>query len=164
MGFFDKLFDKREKMEYRKACDFIYNIALIQKVQYTENFTDISDDDYRTDIVGIVAAYVDSKPRESYVIGSSMGADIFRYGESMLLAQLDGEFIPKCKKKHTIYSRFVATKMGNALNATTARALAEEVCRINNIAPDPNKLNAIVVDINSLVTVVDGLLTTYRIV
>lgn len=164
MGLLDKLFDKREKMEYRKACDFIYNIALMQKVQYTETFDDISVDEYRTDIVGIVAAYVDSKPRESYVKGSSMGADMFRYGESMLLVQPDGDFVPKCKEKHSIYSCFVANKMGNSLNATTARTLAEEVFRVHNIVPDTNRINAIVVDVNSMITLVDSLLSTYRLV
>ena len=162
MGFFNKLFDKRKQLAYKDACDYLFTFPFILKIRYTKEFSDISE--YTADLLGITAAYVDTKPKESYIIGSSMGSDMFRYCGNMLLVKPTDEFLSKCKEKHSFYSNFIATKMGNMLNTTTIRALAEEVCRVYNIEPDSHRINTIVADIDLQITAVNSLFSEYRIV
>ena len=174
MGLFDNLFDKREKMEYRKGCDYIFNLALIQKVQYLEEYSDIDESDYRSDIIGVVAAYLDTKPQEKCVRTlSTFGKDAIYYGTvhgTMLnethpiQATLKMIFLPKCKIKHGYYSEFVRENMDNSINATNARTLASEILRYNNITADATKINTIVVDINVILELVDAILSKYRFV
>ena len=59
MGFFDKFTDKREKYDYARGSDFLFNLVLMQKDQYTESFDDIGYVDYRSELIGIAASYLE---------------------------------------------------------------------------------------------------------
>lgn len=174
MGFLDSLFDKREKLDYCKGCDYIFNLALTQAVQFSSEFNDIQDEYYRANIVGIVMAYLDTKPADKCVsFRSTFGKDTLYYGTvhgTMLVeshpiqANLKTEFIPLFQNYHTHYSNFISNEMNNNLNATTVRILAQEVLQHNNVVPDTAKINAIAVDINALIEIIDALLSKYKFV
>ena len=174
MGIFDSLFDKREKMDYCKACDYIFNLALVQNVQYTTEYSDIDELNYRAEIIGIIAAHLDTKPQEKCVcFGSTFGKDIMYYGTvhgtalietHPIQANLKTVFLPKCQQRHSHYSSFVREKMSNSINATTARILASEVLSLNGVSTDSARVNAVAMDINSVICFVDKILATYKFV
>ena len=165
MGLFSNLFDKREKMVYCRGCDFLFQIALLQKVQFPITFSDITENEYRCDIVGIVMAYLDTKPQGKCVrVRSTFGKDAIYYGTVHSEREFKEVYVPKYKEKHSYYSNFISSNMNNNLNATTARTLAMEVCRVNHIELDDTKINTIIVDINVMTEIVDATLSTYRFV
>ena len=174
MGLFDSLLDKREKMDYCRGCDFLFNICLRQTFQDNAEFSDISETEYRANIVGIVAAYLDTKPIEKRVrVRSTFGKDALYYGTvngTMLVethpiqANLKTIFLPKVQEKHSYYSEFMRTEMNNHINATTTRTLANEVLLINGIDPDSARINAITVDINAIIEMIDAMLSKYKFV
>ena len=174
MGIFDSLFDKRDKMDYCKACDYIFNLALIQNVQYTSEYSDIDELNYRAEIIGIVAAHLDTKPREKCTCSvSTFGKDIMYYGTvhgtaliatHPIQANLKTVFLPTCKQRHSHYTLFVRENMSNSINPTTSRILANEMLRLNGVSIDSARTNAVAMDINSVICFVDKILATYKFV
>lgn len=165
MGLFDSLFDKREKIDYCRGCDFIFQVVWNQALQYTTDFFDLSDYDYRAELISIIAAYLDTKPKEKAVcVGSTFGKDMIHYGTVHASREFKDTYLPRFKDKHTHYSYFIRDNTGNTINATTSRNLALEICRLNGIALESAKVNAITIDVNKLVEIVDATLSTYRFV
>ena len=80
MGLFDKLIDKREKKDYVDVKHYFFSIAQMQRTQYPEQFDDIEESTYRAEIVGIFAAYLDTKPKQKCVMSS--------YGQDMFISQI----------------------------------------------------------------------------
>ena len=163
MGIFDKLTDKREKKSYTDIKMYFFAIAQLQRVQYPEQFDDIDEQSYRGDIVGIFAAYLDTKPKQKCVI--------FSYGDDMLSPQrycspreVRENFLPLCEEAYKHYREFVKSKMNNAVNATTVRNLAEEVCLRHGIIPDAARVNAISMDINVMTDIIDATFEMFRFV
>ena len=163
MGFFSNLFDKRKKISYSQGCNFIFNFALIQDLQYTNTFQDIGEHEYRSDIIAVAAAYLDTKPHEKCVrFGSTFGKDMIRYGTvngTILIAthpievNLKTIFLPKFQQKHSLYSQFVASNMGNCINPTNAQILAKEILNANNVKPEEPKIKVVATDIIALIDV-----------
>ena len=165
MALFGNLFDKREKLDYCRGCDLLFQISLMQKVQFPTEFSDIPEHEYRDDIIGIVMAYLDTKPMGKCVrVRSTFGKDALYYGTVHAPSEVKQIVLPRSKGKHAYYSEFISANLGNCLNATNARALALEVCRVNGMEPDTAKVNAIIVDINVMRELVDATLSTYRLV
>ena len=172
MGFFSNLFDKREKMAYRDGCGNLFNLALMLNYRFPQEFADINDADYTSDMIGILATYLDTKPEDS---GRSrtFGEAAIYYGTvhgTILInthpiqANLQDVYLPKFKQRHQEYSKFVKENMNNNINATTTRTLAGEVLRINGIPADSAKINSIAVDINTILEWVDATLSKFRLV
>ena len=170
MAFWNNLFDKREKMAYREGCSNFFNLALVIDFQYLQEYQDIAEVYYRADIVGIVAAYLDTKPHERYM-RTTFGKDVLHYGTVRgtvlidthpIARTLKSVFLPKCEQKHAHYSKFMQSEMNNSINGTTTRTLASEVLRVNGIPVDSAKINSIAVDINMILEWVNTTLSTYR--
>jgi len=165
MGLFDNLFDKREKIDYCKGCDFLFDVVWMQAVQFIRDFNDLSNHDYRAELISIIAAYLDTKPKEKAVrVCSTFGTDMIYYGTVHAPREFKDIYLPKYKDKHKHYSCFIRDNTGNSINTTTSRTLALEICRLNGIAPEPAKVDAITIDINKMVELVDATLSTYRFV
>ena len=165
MALFGRLFDKREKLDFCRGCDFLFQIALMQKVQFPIDFPDIDENQYRNDIIGIVTAYLDTKPREKGVrTGRTFGEDAIYYGTVHTPSEIKKITLPQYKEKYSHYSKFINTNMGGCLNITNARTLALEVCRVNCIELDATRINSIIIDINVMKELVDATLSTYKFI
>lgn len=165
MGLFDNLFDKREKIDYCKGCDFLFKAVWMRAVKYTTDFSDLSNNDYKAELISIIAAYLDTKSEKQRVrYGSTFGKDMIYYGTVHTPEEFKDIYLPKYKEKHAHYSCFIRDNMENNVNSTTSRNLALEICRLNGISPDVAKVNAITIDINVMLELVDATISTYRFV
>lgn len=163
MGLLDKLFDNREKKDYVDVCHFIYGIAMYQKVGYTSEFSDIPEDIYRADMLGIITSHLDTRPKERYMV-FSWSEDIFMHISISQPREIKERYLPIYEGRHKHYSNFIKTQMSNSVNATTVKTLAAEVCRVYGIEPDPARINSIAVDINVFIDIINGIFETFRIV
>lgn len=174
MGFFDSFFDKREKTDYYKACDYLFNIGLVLKTGYDVEFSDVSELDYRADIVSIIITYLNTLPKEKCVPSyTTLGEEAMHYGTvhgTVLIdthpiqANLKNKFLPAVKEKHKYYSKFVKDRMNNSINANSARILASEILRLNGVPEDATRVNAIAMDILAMTGHVDAFLSKFRLV
>ena len=161
MGFFDKLFDKREKKRYLEGCHFFYSLATMQKVEYSSKFNDITAEDYRANIVGIVAAYLDTKPKEHSGF-STFGQDMFWNETGCVSNDVKEKFFPKCKEKRDYFAIYIKNNLSNNLNASNSRLVAIELCKVNSIPQDESRIREITNDINKMIELVDATLSTFR--
>lgn len=163
MGLFDNLFDKREKKSYTDIKHFFFDIAQMQRIQYPEQFDDINAQEYREAIVGIFAAYLDTKPKQKCVI-ISYGEDLFLSQIGCVSREIKEKVLPKYKSAYKHYSSFVRSNMNNVINATNVKLLATEVCRTFGIISDSAHLNAISMDICTMTNIIDATFDTFRFV
>lgn len=161
MGLFDSLFDKREKMKYSDACIFIFDFIQMMVPQYAPGFSDATNFNYKTELVGLTAAYLDTKPKEKCTRANST------FGKDMIYHSLfwkDAIENLNHKWRHEHYSNFIQENMDNSVNPDNRRTLALEICRYNNICLEESKVNSILKDINDIFDAVDSLLSIYRFV
>ncbi len=163
MGIFDSLFDKREKKDYNDILMFFFNIAQIQRVQYTEQYEDIEEQEYRETIVGIFAAYLDTKEKQKCVI-TSYGWDLFVRQVGCVSREVKEKVLPKYEDAYKHYRDFIKSSMSNTINATNVKLLASEVCRTFNVEPDITRINTISMDICTMRDIIDAIFDTYRFV
>ena len=163
MSLLDKLFDKREKKNHNDICHFIYGITMYQKVGYTSEFSDIPEDIYRADMLGIVTAHLDTRPKERCMV-FSWSEDIFMHISICESREIKERYLPIYEGRHKHYSNFIKTQMSNSVNGTTVKALAAEICRVYGIEPDSARINSIAVDINAFIDIINGIFETFRIV
>ncbi len=165
MGFFDKFFDKREKYDYMKGSDYLFNIALMQKDQYTASFDDINYDNYRAELIGIVAAYLDRDPKiKTFDSYRSFGECILYYGTVHASRELKEKFLPLCQNSHKYYKQFFSKEIGQMVSASAAQKIAQDIISRYNITADAARLNAITVDVSKMFEIVDAMIGTYRFV
>lgn len=165
MGFFDRFTDKREKYDYMRGSDFLYNLVLMQKDQYTESFNDIEYADYRSELIGIAAAYLDKEPsNKTFKSYRSFGECILYYGTVHADRVIKDIVLPKSQAAHKHYNKFFSDKKGMPVRESTARVLAQDIMQRYNVAADPARTNAMIVDITKMVEIVDAVLSTYRFV
>ena len=165
MGLFDKFLDKREKYDYMKGCDYLFNMVLMQTDQYTASFDDINYDDYRAELIGIVAAYLDRDPKiKTFDHYDSFGACILYYGTVHAPRETRDKFLPLCKESHKYYKRFFSEEIGQMVSASAAQKLANDIISRYKIPSDAARLNAITVDVTKMIEIVDAMLSTYRFV
>lgn len=165
MGFFDKFFDKRETCNYMKGSDCLFNIVLMQKDQYTTSFDDINYDNYRAELVGVVAAYLDRDPKiKTFNSYDSFGECILYYGTVHSPREFKEKFLPLCKNSHKYYRQFFSKEIGQIVSASAAQKIAQDIISRYNITADAARLNAITVDISKMFELVDATLATYRFV
>ena len=157
-----RLFDNREKKSYSDACHFFYDSTVYLKVNYLDNFGDIKEEDYRADIVGIVTAYLDTKPKEKYMI-FSWSRDIFMDVSICQPQPIKERYLPKCKERYNHYSKYIKIRMGNTINNTNVKSLAAEVCRYHGVELTDERINSVATDINTFITLVDATFETFRI-
>ena len=172
MGFFANLFDKREKIGYLDGCGNIFNLVLAQDAHYPKMYPDIKDENYRTDLIGILAAYLDTKPREKCV-RDTFGKDVIRYGTANgtclidthpIQANLDTVFLPAFYAKHAHYSAFVASELNNKIDAVSTDDLANELLKANGIQVEPEKNKIVASDIRQALGWADAILDTFKFV
>ena len=165
MGFFDKFFDKREKYDYARGCDYLFNIVLIQKDQYTASYEDINYDDYRAELIGIVAAYMDRDPKiKTFDDYRSFGECVLYYGTVHASREQKEKFLPLCKQSHKYYRQFFSKEIGPMLGTSAAQKIAMDIISRYEITSDAARLNAIIVDISKMIEIVDAMISTYRFV
>ena len=165
MGFFDKFKDKREKYDYTRGSDFLFNMVLMQKDQYTDAFDDIGYVDYRSELIGIAAAYLDKEPsNKTFKDYRSFGECILYYGTVHADRALKDTILPTSQAAHKYYNKFFSDKKGKPVSESAARILAQDIMQRYNIASDPARTNAMIVDITKMVEIVDAVLGTYRFV
>ena len=165
MGFFDKFKDKREKYDYARGSDFLFNMVLMQKVKYTDAFDDIGYIDYRSELIGIAAAYLDKEPsNKTFKDYRSFGECILYYGTVHADRAVKDTILPKSQAAHKYYNKFFSDKKGKPVSESAARILAQDIMQRYNIASDPARTNAMIVDITKMVEIVDAVLGTYRFV
>ena len=165
MRFFDRFTDKREKYDYMRGSDFLFNLVLMQKDQYTESFDDIGYVDYRSELIGIVAAYLDKEPsNKTFKSYQSFGECILYYGTVHADRAIKDTVLPKSQAAHKYYNKFFSDKKGKPVSESAARVLAQDIMQRYNIAADPARTNAMIVDITKMVETVDAVLGTYRFV
>lgn len=163
MGLLDGLFDKREKKSYSDAMRFFFDITQLQRVQYTEQFEDINEEEYRSIIVGIVASYLDTKPKQKKTI-FSCGEDLIFLRGLGASKDFKENLQPKYKEAYKKYNAVVKNKMNNTINATNAKLLAYEICDTFNIEIDAARINAISIDICTMIDIIDATFDTFRFV
>lgn len=163
MGLFDNLFDKREKKSYLDIKHFFFDIAQIQRIQYPEQFVDVDAQEYRNAVVGIFAAYMDTKPKQKCVI-TSYGSDMFISQIGCVSREVKEKVLPKYKDAYKHYGTFIKNNMNGVLNASNVRILAEEVCRVTNTESTVERINSISMDINTMTAIIDATFDTYRFV
>jgi hypothetical protein len=165
MGFFDKFFDKREKYDYMKGSDYLFNMVLMQKDQYTSSFDDVNYDIYRSELIGIVAAYLDRDPKiKTFDCYRSFGECILYYGTVHASREIRESFLPLCKKSHEYYKRFFNEAIGQVVSTSATQKIANDIISRYNIPSDTARVNAIIVDISKMIEIVDAVISTYRFV
>ena len=174
MGFFANLLDKdkREKIGYIDGCANIFDLVLIKGAHDPKMYQDIKAENYRTDLIGILAAYLDTKPREKCV-RDTFGKDVIRYGTANgtslidthpIQANLDTVFLPSFYAKHAHYSAFVASEMNNKIDAVITDDLAKELLKVNGIQVEPEKINIVASDIRQALGWADAIRDTFKFV
>ena len=163
MGLFDGLFDKREKKNYGDILLFFFNIAQMQRVQYPEQYADIKEQEYRETIVGIFAAYLDTKEKQKCVI-TSYGWDLFVSQVGCVSREVKEKVLPKYEDAYKYYRNIIQKNMSNTINATNVNVLASEVCRTFGVEPDIAKINTISMDICTMRDIIDATFDTYRFI
>lgn len=165
MGFFDKFTDKREKIDYAKGSDNLFNMLLRQKDQYTETFDDISFTDYRSELLGISAAYLDKEPsNKTFHSYDSFGECILYYGTVHAPEIIKKTILPRSKISHKHYNKYFGGKQGIPVGESIARVLAQDIMMRHGIKEDASRTNAMIVDILKMIEIVDAVLATFRFV
>ncbi len=165
MGFLDKFFDKREKIDYARGSDYLFNMVLLQKDQYTTSFTDITYDNYRAELIGVVAAYLDRDPKiKTFKSYQSFGECMLYYGTVHASRELKESFLPLCKEAHKHYKHIFSKDVGEMVSTSAAQTIAKDIISRYKVLDNAARLNAITVDVSKMIEIVDAVITTYRFV
>ena len=167
-------FDERIKMSYIKGCEHLFNASPTQNIQYPSYFPEIDEFTYRSELIAISMAYLDSKPRE-LSIGSTntFGADMLNYGAANgtvlaknhpIEANFKTSFLPACQQKYHCYSWAVMNKIGRRFNASSLTILALELLKNNQIKPDNGRIALITQDIRTTFGMIDSIISKYRFI
>ena len=138
-------------------------IEELQCIQYPEQFVDVDAQEYRNAVVGIFAAYMDTKPKQKCVI-TSYGSDMFISQIGCVSREVKEKVLPKYKDAYKHYGTFIKNNMNGVLNASNVRILAEEVCHVTNTESTVERINSISMDINTMTAIIDATFDTYRFV
>ena len=166
MGFFDSLFDKREKIDYYQIKRNFYFVATSQRLKFPEQFGSINAERYRADIVAVFAAYMDTKEKFKHIY-ATYGEDIIdEWDRNTEIIDFDtkGITIPACRKAYKQYGQIISTKLNNHVNATNVDILAKAICDAHHVKADAAKLNAISMDIQVMVDIIDATFEKFRFV
>ena len=83
----------------------------MQKDQYTEAFDDIGYADYRSELIGIAAAYLDKEPsNKTFKSCRSSGECILYYGTVHADRAIKDAILPKSQSTHKYYNNFFNDK------------------------------------------------------